>query len=193
MNQAQFEQMMKLISSSVDAEAVMGLRSLHRLFEGDGITLAQALRYAVDNIPAIRAAHPAAAALQEAKPRAAVSTSDMPQCRVPKAGHIEIILAGKTAGTIVQLQGAAAAADEEIALHMKDVFVAAVLNRSRFKLKLKDITNSKGEVVETLLQAEYERDGMAPVPVWKNVKGEVAALATLLRKTVAAALPDLVA
>ena len=56
-----------------------------------------------------------------------------------------------------------------------------------------DMKNASGEVVETALQAEYERAGMTAVRVWANVRGEVAALATVLRKALSTALPDLVA
>ena len=76
---------------------------------------------------------------------------------------------------------------------MKVALVAATLNKSRFKLKLLDVKNGKGEIIETVLQAEYERDGMIPVRIWSNVRGEVAALATVLRRAVANTLPDLVA
>jgi hypothetical protein len=113
----------------------------------------------------------------------------MPQCRAPRPGHIEIILAGKTAGEIVALPGAAAEQADIIAASMKDALVAAAINKSRFKLKLVDVKDT----AETALQAEYEREGMSPVRIWVNIKGEVAALATVLRRYVANTVPELLA
>ncbi len=104
-----------------------------------------------------------------------------------------IIPPGTIAGEKIPLPGAAAAQSQEIADGVKDVLVAAVINKSRFKLKLVDVKDRFGDVAETILQGEYERDNMQPVKVWSNVKGETAALATVLRRAVAAALPDLVA
>ena len=94
---------------------------------------------------------------------------------------------------MITLPGAAAAETQAIADGVKDVLVAAVINKSRFKLKLVDIKDRYGEVTETVLQGEYDRENMQPVKVWSNVRGEVAALATVLRRAISATVPDLVA
>ena len=81
-----------------------------------------------------------------------------------------------------------------IASNLKDAVVAAVINKSRFKLKMVDTKDAKGKIVETILQAEYERPGMSPVRIWVlNNRGEVGALAVVLRKAVANSLPELAA
>lgn len=193
MDSEAFSRMLKMAGSDSDSDAVMGLRGLQGLFLEDGVTFEAAVRYARENLEAIRAKNPKTI---EAAPKAGpgpVTVSGMPQCRVPKPGCIEIIPPGASAGAIVQMQGVAADSAEAIAFGIKDALVAAVINKSRFKLKVVDVKNGRGEVVETILQAEYDREGMSPVRVWTNVRGEVAALATVLRKGVATSLPDLVA
>ena len=132
---------------------------------------------------------PAAAATPAAPPP--VTTSGMPNCRAPKPGHIELIPPGKETGPVFALPGASAENAESIAYNLKDALVAAIINKSRFKLKLFDVKNVRGEISETILQAEYERAGMATVRIWAHVRGEAAALATILRKAMADTFPDL--
>ena len=128
-----------------------------------------------------------------AKP-ASDNIAGVPECRMPRPGCIEIVLAGKSQGEIVQLPPVAAADAPTIAANLKDALVAAVINKSRFKIKVLEIKNSRGELMEAVLQAEYERSGMSPVRVWVNpTKGDVALLAAVLRKAVASNLPELVA
>jgi hypothetical protein len=193
MDSETFSKMLKMANSDSDSDAVMGLRGLQGLFAEDGVTFEAAIRYARENLDAIRAKNPQTIEQAPKKGPGPVSVSGMPQCRVPKPGCVEIIAPGATEGAIVPMQGAAAESAEAIAFGLKDALVAAVINKSRFKLKVVDVKNGRGEVVETLLQAEYDREGMSPVRVWSNLRGEVAALATVLRKGVAASLPDLVA
>ncbi len=113
----------------------------------------------------------------------------MPECR-PGVNAVEIVPPGKTSGHIYALPGESAPAAGTIAECLKDALVAAIINKSRFKLKVVDARNGKGEVIETFLQAEYERPGMVPVRIWVNNRGEVGALATVLRKAVAESLPE---
>jgi hypothetical protein len=195
MDKATLEKMLKMMASANDPDAVMGLRGAQGLFESEGSSLSQAILFALDNIAVLRPVAPTidhAPAAKAAAP-ATVNVSGMPQCRAPGPGRLEIVLAGKSGGEVVALPGAAAAEAEAIADHLKDALVAAVINKSRLKLKLLDVKNARGEIFETVLQAEYERAGMTPIRVWVNVRGEVAALATVLRKAVANALPELVA
>ena len=130
---------------------------------------------------------------QEATPRAALQVSGMPQCVIAQPGVLMIIPPGQDKGEAVPLPAAAAAAGDKVAAGLKDALVAAAINKSRFKLKVLDIKDKHGDVVETVLQAEYDRDGMSPIKVWSNVKGEVAALATVLRRAVSSSMPDMVA
>lgn len=187
------EKFLKLLGSESDPDAVMGLRGLQNLCRSSGVSLEEALHYAVTHIDQWRA--PSAPAQPAAKPAApvGVNMSAVPECRVPRPGVLEVVLAGKVAGDAYPLPGAAAEQAEAIAAGLKDAVVAAVINKSRFKLKLSDIKNSRGDVVETALQAEYERAGMSPIQIWVNNRGEVGALATVLRKAVAASLPELAA
>ncbi len=197
MDQSDLEKFVKMMASENDIDAVMGLRGLQAACRASGVGLDALLSFAVQNLGAIKkegmtfdnvAATPAKSAAS-----APVSVSGMPQCRMPKPGYVEIIAPGQTQGEQVQLPGASAAEAETIASNLKDALVAAIINKSRFKLKLLDIKNNRGEIVETVLQAEYDRQGMTPLRVWVNIRGEVAALATVLRKTVSNSLPDLVA
>ncbi len=115
----------------------------------------------------------------------------MPQC---SAAGSDITLA-TPAGVqeVIALPALAAAHAGMIAESLTDAIVAAVINKSRMKLKLVDNKNSKGEIIETILRAEYDRDGMMPVQVWVNARGEVAALAVVLRKGLANAMPEIMA
>jgi hypothetical protein len=186
-----------MMASKNDSDAVMGLRSAQGLFQSEGISLVEALLFAAASLPALQAARRATIDHQPFSPavRAAplVNITGMPECRMPRLGHIEIVLSGKTTGEVVSLPGASAAEAEAVALNMKDALIAAVINKSRFKLKVVDIRNNRGDIAETVLQAEYDRPGMTPIRVWSNVKGEVAALAAVLRRMVASCLPELLA
>lgn len=194
MDNEAFVKMVKLMASDSDSDAVLGLRGLQGLFREEGVDFAEVLKYAQGHLSAIKAANPKTIDQGEQKKGPApVTLSGMPQTRVPKPGFVEMIPPGKTEGTIVQMPGAAAEAAENIAFNLKDALVASVLNKSRFKLKVVDIKNGRGDVIETVLQSEYEREGMAPVRIWSNLKGEVAALATVLRQAVKAAFPELTA
>lgn len=187
----ELEVLLKQVMSDSDSDAVMGLRGLQALFKESGAPLHVALRYAADNIAAYAKTDAGAASPAAKAERAPVSVSGMPQCISQQKGHIDLIPPGQTAGTNVALPGLAAETAEAVAGGLKDALVAAVINKSRFKLKVVDVKNGRGEVTETLLQAEYDREGMTAVRVWSNVKGEVAALAAVLRKAVATAFPDL--
>lgn len=196
MDKSVFETMLQMLSSENDSDAVMGLRGLHGLLKSEGVDLATMLTFAAAHLGDIKKASMTVDQLMTSPvvtERAPVTISGMPQCQSPKAGCIEMIAPGANQGEVVVLPGASAEYSTDIALNMKDALVAAAINKSRFKLKLLDVKNAKGEVVETVLQAEYERDGMMAIRVWVNVRGEVAALATVLRKAVSNNFPDLVA
>jgi hypothetical protein len=189
------EKFLKLTVSENDSDAVMGLRGAQNLFRDEGACLETALLYAAENADkwarATEKTIDQAAPAPKATAPAAVNISGVPECRA-KAGAVEIVLSGKAEGDVYLLPGEAANHAEMIAAGLKDAIVAAIINRSRFKLKLLDNKNAKGEIVETVLRAEYERVGMTPVPVWALAnRGEVAAVATLLRKAIATSLPEL--
>ena len=201
------EDFLKLIGSENDSDAVMGLRGAQNLFRSTGASLEAALRYAADNfdrwgsVPDKTTDHQSAATPKAAPARLgeasgvarAVNMSAVPECRVSAPGAVEIVLSGKAGGDIYKLPGAAAQQAEDIALRLKDAVIAAVINKSRFKLKLQDVKSGNGDIIETILQAEYERQGMIPIRIWVNGRGEVGALAAVLRKAIATSLPELAA
>jgi hypothetical protein len=187
-----YMKLVKLLKSDNDAEVVMGLRGLQGMITDEGIDFTGVFKYVLGHIGDIKAQHPKATA-EAPKGPVPVTISGMPQTRVPKPGHIELIPPGKLEGVVIQMQGAAAEAADVIAFGMKDALVAAILNKSRFKLKIFDVKNTRGDVIDSILQAEYEREGMTPVRIWSNLRGEVAALATVLRPGMKTAFPELAA
>ena len=190
MDKTLLEKFLKLISSENDGDSLMGLRGAQSLFKSEEVSLEDALRYAVDHIDQYKVEEQKPAA--EAEKSNGVNTTGVPECRVPSAGSLEIVMSGKTDGDVYQLSGEAAQCAETIAACLKDAIVVAVISKSKFKLKLRDIKEG-GKVVETTLQAEYITDGVAPVAVWTNTRGEVGTLAAVLRKVIADSLPELAA
>lgn len=197
MDQELLKKLTAMTESANDSDATLALRGLQGLFADSGLSLSQAILYAASHADTIKKAAMTVDHLVTPPPamtsRAPVSISGTPQCHAPRDGHIELIPPGKSEGEVVTLPGESAQHAQMIALSMKDALVASAINKSRFKLKLLDIKNARGDVVETVLQAEYDREGMIPVRIWSNARGEVATLATVLRKAVASSFPDLVA
>ena len=196
------ERLIAMMSSENDTDAVMGLRGLQGLLRAEGVDFAQAMTTMVGHAAAMKAAPssitapPAPAVSTTVAPAAppsvpAAAAGGLPQC---SAAGSDITLATPAgAREVIALPAEAAAHAPTIAESLTDAIVAAVINKSRMKLKLVDNKNSKGEVVETILRAEYDRDGMMPVQVWVNARGEVAALAAVLRKGLANAMPEIMA
>lgn len=196
MDKKELERLLQQLNSPSEMEAVSALRGLQELFAAEGSSLEEALRYAASHPEKCRKS---AGGVVDHEPEnkkrtnPVVNSSGVPECRVPSPGSLEIILSGSKKGEVYPLPGEAANEAELIAANLKDAIVAAVINKSRFKFKLQDLKDSKGEVLETALQAKYERNGMIPIQVWINSRGEVGALAAVLRKAVANSLPELVA
>lgn len=200
MDREMIDRLIAMMASENDTDAVMGLRGFQGLLRAEGIDFNQAMAALVAHVstmkgtaaPAPQAAAPSVPAAQTTPPSVPASAGNgMPQCSV--AGS-DITLA-TPAGTqeVISLPALAAEHAGMIAESLTDAIVAAVINKSRMKLKLVDNKNSKGEVIETILRAEYDRDGMMPVQVWVNARGEVAALAAVLRKGLANAMPEIMA
>jgi hypothetical protein len=200
MEKAVFEKMMRMLASDNDADAVLGLRGIQALLAERGTNLATVLTYALERVGDLPAegqtvdAQASAFMMPAASVQPPLAVSGMPQCRVARTGLLEIRVPGDTRAHQVELTGEAAADAQNVADGLKDAMVAAVINKSRFKLKLYDIQNARGDVVEVTLRAEYDREGMTPLRIWSHaIKGEVAALAAVLRKAVANAAPDFIA
>lgn len=202
MDKALLKKYLKLIHSETDSDAVMGLRGAQNLFKSAGVSVEDALQYAVDHLDQWRPAKKEKAPESKFVKKTAtgevtakspvVALAGVPECRVVSPGVIEVIPAGKASGETCKLPGEAAIDAKLIAAHLKDAIVAALVNKSHFKLKLFDIKNAKEEIVETVLQAEYDRDGMTPIRIWKHNRGELGALATVLRRLITKSFPDIV-
>lgn len=195
MDQDTLQKLIKLMQSENDADAVMGLRGLQASLKAEDVDFVKALSFLGENLGSLKEKKPVTAEslTQAAAPKEELKVSGMPQCVASQPGVMMIIPAGQTSGEAIPLPGIAAQESVAVAAHFKDVLVAAAINKSRFKLKVLDIKDKHGDVIETVLQAEYDRDGMSPIKVWSNVKGEVAALATVLRRAVGNTFPDMVA
>ncbi len=190
MDERTLNQMINMLTSENDTDAVMGLRGLQGYFREKNADFAAAVRQmcadakpSFANVVVNTQATPTATATPAA--------AGMPQCRF-EGGVLLIVHANGNTEKMALPAGAMPEA-QAIAENFKDALVAAVINKSRLKLKLQDIKDNKGEIVETILQAEYERAGMTPIRVWSNSKGEVAALAAVLRKGLANTFPEMVA
>lgn len=200
MDRKMLDRLAAMMASENDADALMGLRAFQGYLREQGADFAAGLALCVAHLhelrtmPSLTATDATDAIVQEpqAAPAAVPAMAGLPQCRA-SGGLIEILAAGQPQGEKVQLPAAAAEQSSAIAESLKDAIVAAVINKSRMKLKLVDVKNNRGEVTETVLQAEYDRAGMTPVRVWVNSRGEVAALAAVLRRALANAVPDVMA
>lgn len=195
MDKELLKKFLRLMASKSDPDAVMGLRGAQDLCRSEKVTLEDALQYAFDHVGQWKKQHSSADHKPVAETAAppAVNMSGVPECRLSRPGILEIVPVGNAVGDMYQLPGESAQHAEVIALHLKDAIVAAVVNKSRFKIKLSDVKNQNSEVTETVLRAEYDRAGMTPVMIWANNRGEVGALATVLRKIMSHSLPELMA
>lgn len=193
MDRELLEKFLKLMRSKNDPEAVMGLRGVQSLFRSEKARLTDAVLYAAGHLDQWRQ-QPSEdqKEMEEVAAPPAVNMSGVPECRLSRPGILEIVPVGNAVGDMYQLPGESAQHAEAIALHLKDAIVAAVVNKSRFKIKLREGKNSGGEN-ETQLQAEYDRKDMTPVMIWGGNRGEAGSLATVLRKVMAHSLPELAA
>lgn len=193
MDRSQIEKYLTLLKSENDTDALMALRGLQNLFREAGTSLENAVRYAAEQIAflapekEIPVPMPSSPAVQK---KEIATTGNMPDFQA-KSGAFDIVVGGRVEK--VALPGAAAGDAPAVSMNMKDAVAAAIVNKSKFKLKLVDIKNNRGEIVETVLQAEYDRPGMVPIRIWAHNRGEVGALAAVLRKCVASVFPDLAA
>ncbi len=195
MNRDDIERLIAMMASENDTDAVMGLRGLQGLLRVEGIDFKQARAGGLAQVQAasVRADAPAPTIEMPApaKAPAGIVAAGVPHCTA-NGGDLTLAIAGGQR-EVISLPALAAQHAGLIADSLTDAIVAAIINKSRMKLKLVDNRNSKGEVIETVLRAEYERDGMMPVQIWTNARGEVAALAAVLRKGLGSAAPDLMA
>ena len=193
MDKNELGKLLKMVDSQNDTDALLALRAVQGMFKAEGVSLFDTLTYAADHVADIKktASAPPEAAAAAAGP-APVQVSGMPQCRKSQHGFIEIIQPGQQSGLEVQLSPGAVDDADMIALNLKDALVAAVINKSRFKIKINDIKNARGDITSSQLLAVFDRDDMAKVLLWENaVKGDVAGLATILRQAMSNGMPEL--
>ena len=113
-------------------------------------------------------------------------------CYVAGANILALTSAALPQAVRINLPESMAGSAGILAESLKDAVVAAEINRCRMKLKLYDIKNTRGEVVETQVRAEYARTGMVPLIIWTAVnRGDAAALTAVLRPALTMALPQL--
>lgn len=162
-------------------------------FGREGMSLEAAIAFALSRITEwhqpTAAATPAPAPAREAK-----SGGGLPECvSLTSKGQqsIHVFAKGDKTGEVFALTGVAAGSCDAIADHLKDAMIAAILNASPVKMKLVDVKDSRNEVVETILRAEYDKPGTAPIKIWSGARGDVAMLASIMRKAAAYGLPDL--
>lgn len=174
--------------SQNEGEALSGLRAVSGMFTEKGVNLKDAVLFAASHMDmwAIKKTTP-----DLEKKMAVVADPGIPDCRVEGAHSIRVIRPGHKESEVFTIGGDAAVQIADICQHLKDALVVALLHKSAFKLKLVDVKDGKGQVVETILQAEYQKAGSAPVKIWAGNRGEAGILATTLRKAAAWALPDL--
>lgn len=187
--------LLKSLESDIDADAMMALKSLKSVLAEQGVTLSALLAFAFSGLDEIKAKNvtlSAAAPEQTMDVRQVVQPQGLPECRVQGKGRLFISGDGSLKGETVVLTGGASDSADDIALGMKDAFAAAILNKTRFKIKLHDVKNARGEVTETILRAEYEQPNMAPVNIWSGLRGEAAVLANVLRTALKNQTPQLI-
>lgn len=179
------------LSSSAEGERLNGLQAVMQMFAEKGATIQDALVFAGGHMDmwALGVAAPAVAAAVLSGP--SVDAAGIPDCRPEGVASLRVFRPGGKESEVFAITGVRVADMGDLCLHLKDALVAGLLHKSPFKLKLADIRDGKGQVVETVLQAEYQKDGSAPIRIWSGNRGDAGVLATVLRKAVAWALPDL--
>ncbi len=175
------------MASEVEGEALSGLHAVSGMFMDKTTTLKDAVLFAASHMDmwAIKKV----TVVQDKK--APVADQGIPDCRPDGTASIRLFRPGHKESEVFVISGEPLSAREDICLHLKDALVVALLHKSAFKLKLVDIKDDRGAVIETVLQSEYQKAGSAPVKIWSGNRGEAGVLATTLRKAVAWALPEL--
>ena len=175
------------MGSDVEGEALSGLHAVAGMFMDSGNTLKDAVLFAAGHMDmwAVRKAVPVP------EKKAAGGDQGIPDCRPEGASALRLFRPGHKESEVFVLSGDVVSARDDICLHLKDALVVALLHKCAFRLKLADIKDDKGIVVETVVQAEYQKPGSVPVRIWAGNRGEAGVLATTLRRAVAWALPDL--
>ena len=188
------EELLRLIASENDPDALLGLRAMQGFCKTEGGRLEDALRYAVSHAEEWRLDYASTIEHETPERRAARPTPlpEIPECRPLPDHSIEIIRPGESEGRRYKLPSYSVLQVGTVARGLKDAMVAAVINKTRFRLCLADIPfkkRTRGEEVHLI--ADYEREGMAPVVIWAGTRGEAGGLAFVLRRALTETLPEI--
>lgn len=188
----QLHSLVSLTGSFNDAEALQALRDLRATLERHGARLEDVVHYAVtadDFWQGLSAAAPAATTSGRADEAGGQTQAGLPMCRWANTGGAPGIETAPPGGTPRQwaVTGAAATKAEQIAELLKDALIVAGINSCTMKIKLKDVEDERGKVVETIVQTEYSKD-LAPIILWTGERGDAATLASTLRQAASYAL-----
>ncbi len=174
--------------SGNDGEALSGLHAVAGMFREKNISLKDAVLFAAKNSDMWASEKVDNAAKKE--PVSVSADKGITHCQPSGVSAIEVFRPGHKESQVFELSGVAAMNLDDLCLHFKDALVAAQLNKSPFKIRLVDIKDEKGQVKETVMQAEYQKAGSAPVQIWRGTRGEAGALAITMRKAAAWVLPE---
>lgn len=181
------------LSSDAEGERLSGLQAVMQMFAEKGATIQEALVFAGGHMDmwSVGVAAPVLAAAVLSGGGPAETGAGIPDCRPEGASSLRVFRPGGQESEVFVITGVKVSDMGGLCLHLKDALVAGVLHKTPFKLKLADIRDDKGRVVETALQAEYGKEGSAPIRIWSGNRGDAGVLATVLRKAAAWALPGL--
>lgn len=187
----QVHNLVSLTGSFNDAEALLALKDLRAMLEQNGARLEDVVHYAVtsdDFWQGLASAHQRAAG-GRADEAGGQTQAGLPLCRWANANGAPGIETAPPNGTPRQwaLTGGAATKAEQIAELLKDALIVAGINSCTMKIKLKDVEDERGKVVETIVQTEYSKD-LAPIILWTGDRGDAATLASTLRQAASYAL-----
>ena len=153
---AELHVLLKSLESDVDADAVLALKSLKSVLTEQGVTLSALLSFAFSGIEEIKEKTINIAPAVPEQPmelRQVIQPQGLPECRVQGKGRLFISGDGSLKGETLVLTGAASENADDIALGLKDAFAAGILNKTRFKIKLHDVKNTRGDITHTILHA----------------------------------------
>ncbi len=183
------------MESNIDSDALMGLRGVQSFLKEFDLTIEQVLLYVADNYQNIKTLEQPvveeAVSVVPSKNNVRVA-GDIPDFKSHSNGVIQVIFPDGS-GSGCTLPVCALNDVGDIAVAMKDAVVAAIINKAHIKIKLFDVKNDEGKVVETILRTEYDREGMQPIDLWHGTKGDAGIVASVLRTFVKEAVPELVA
>ncbi len=197
------KQYIAYMKSSVDAEAIMGLRGAQKFLREFDLNMETVLLYVADNYqsitpveqvadepPVSKFMNDAAEPIVPATDSNVRTADDIPDFKSNGACVLEVMFAN---GAIKNCTVPACASNDidRISRRMKDAVVAAIINQAHMVLKLFDVVGEGNKVEKTVVRFEFNREDMSPVEVWEGNKGEAGTVASVLRAFIREAMPEL--